>query len=101
MDIVLVYIHVKPEFIDAFIEVSLENARNSILEPGITRFDLIQEQDDPTRFILIEAYRNPEAASDHKGTDHYARWRDQVGKMMLEPRNGIRYTNLNSDEFWV
>ena len=91
MYIVLVHVHVKPEFLDAFTQASLENARNSILEPGTTRFDLIKEQGDPTRFILIEVYRSPENSAAHKGTGHYARWRDQVSEMMVEPRIGIRY----------
>jgi (4S)-4-hydroxy-5-phosphonooxypentane-2,3-dione isomerase len=99
--IVLVHVHVKPDFIEAFAQASLENARNSLFEPGITRFDLIQEQEDLTRFILVEVYKSPEDAAAHKVTDHYARWRDQVSAMMLEPRKGIKYNNLNSDEYWV
>jgi (4S)-4-hydroxy-5-phosphonooxypentane-2,3-dione isomerase len=101
MYIVLVHIHIKPEFVSAFIQASLDNANNSILEPGITRFDLIQEQDDPTRFILIEAYRTLEDSAAHKDTAHYARWRDQVSEILMEPRKGVRYINLNSDEYWA
>ena len=101
MYIVLVHVHVKHEFLEAFTQASLENARNSILEPGIKRFDLLQEQEDPARFLLIEVYKTPEDAIAHKGTDHYVRWRDQVNEMMLEPRKGIKYINLNPDEYWA
>jgi quinol monooxygenase YgiN len=93
MHIVLVHIHVNPESVDAFRDASIENARNSIQEPGIARFDLIQEAEDPTRFVLVEVYRTPEDAAKHKETAHYARWRDTVAGMMAEPRRGVRYTN--------
>jgi quinol monooxygenase YgiN len=94
MYIVLVHIHVKPEFLVAFREASIENARNSILEPGISRFDVIQEVEDLTRFILVEVYQTPEDNARHKETSHYARWRDTVSEMMAEPRNGIKYSNV-------
>lgn len=94
MQIVLVHVHVKPEYLDAFREATLENCRNSIQEPGIARFDFIQQQDDPTRFILIEVYRDEQAPAKHKETAHYTRWRDTVAEMMAEPRQGIKYTNL-------
>ena len=94
MNIVLVHVRVKPEFVEAFKEASLDNCRNSIQEAGIARFDLIQQQDDPTRFILVEAYRDEQAPAKHKETAHYARWRDTVAEMMAEPRQGIKYTNL-------
>jgi quinol monooxygenase YgiN len=94
MQIVLVYVHVKPEFVEAFGEASLDNARNSVQEPGIARFDVIQQSDDPTRFILVEVYGDSEAALRHKETAHYARWRDAVAGMMAEPRQGVKYQNL-------
>ena len=94
MYIVLVHIHVKPEFLDAFREASIENARNSILEPGISRFDVIQEVENPARFILVEVYRTLEDSARHKETAHYARWRDTVADMMVEPRKGIKYSNV-------
>jgi autoinducer 2-degrading protein len=94
MYIVLVHTHVKPEFLDAFREASIDNARNSILEPGISRFDVIQEVEDLTRFILVEVYRTPEDSARHKETAHYARWRDTVADMMVEPRKGIKYSNV-------
>ena len=94
MYIVLVHTHIKPEFLDAFRAASVENARNSILEPGISRFDVIQEVEDLTRFILVEVYRTPEDNAKHKETAHYARWRDTVAEMMAEPRKGIKYSNV-------
>ena len=80
MLIVHVHVQVKPEFVAAFKEATIENARNSIKEPGIARFDVVQQQDDPARFVLVEVYRTPEAALDHKETDHYVRWRDAVAR---------------------
>lgn len=94
MHIVLVHVHVTPDSIHAFREASLENARNSVQEPGIARFDVIQSQDDPTRFILVEVYHSLEAAQQHKETTHYKIWRDAVADMMAEPREGKRYTNI-------
>ena len=98
MLIVNVYVHVKPEFVQAFKEASLENARNSVQEPGIARFDVIQEQDDPTRFILVEVYRTADDPVRHKETAHYARWRDTVAEMMAEPRQGVKFTNIFPDD---
>ena len=101
MNIVLVHVHVRPEFTEAFKQVSIENASNSVKEPGIARFDVIQQTDDPTKFILVEVYKTAEAQSAHKETDHYARWRDSVADMMAEPRLGIKYTNVfPSDASW-
>jgi (4S)-4-hydroxy-5-phosphonooxypentane-2,3-dione isomerase len=94
MLIVLVHVRVKPESVEPFREATLENARNSIREPGIARFDVIQQQDDPTRFVLVEAYRTPNDAVLHKDTAHYARWRDTVAEMMAEPRVGVKYANV-------
>lgn len=94
MLIVHVFVHVKPECIEAFREASLDNARNSVLEPGIARFDVIQQADDPSRFVLVEVYRAAEAPAAHKETAHYARWRDAVAEMMAEPRYSIKYSNV-------
>ena len=94
MNIVLVHVHVKPEFVEAFKQASIENASNSIKEEGIARFDVIQQNDDPTRFILVEVYKTTEASAAHKETAHYAKWRDTVAEMMAEPRQGIKYTNI-------
>lgn len=98
MIIVHVFIHVKQDFIEAFKTASVANARNSVQEPGIARFDVIQQDDDPTRFVFVEAYRFPEATVLHKDTDHYRTWRDTVESMMAEPRFSIRYTNVFPDD---
>ncbi|HYO81795.1 MAG TPA: antibiotic biosynthesis monooxygenase [Bryobacteraceae bacterium] len=98
MLIVHVHVHIKPEFVDQFREASIENARNSVSEPGIARFDVLQGTDDPTRFILVEIYRNAEAPARHKETAHYAVWRDAVAPMMAEPRSSIKYSNAFPDE---
>jgi quinol monooxygenase YgiN len=94
MLIVHVLVHVKPDQVDAFRAASIENARNSVLEPGVARFDVIQQQDDPTRFVLVEVYRTPEAPAQHKETAHYREWRDAVAQMMAEPRTSVKYTNV-------
>lgn len=94
MNIVLVHVHVKPEFVEAFKQASIENASNSVKEDGIARFDIIQQNEDPTRFILVEVYKTAEASAAHKETAHYAKWRDTVAEMMAEPRQGIKYTNI-------
>jgi autoinducer 2-degrading protein len=94
MLIVQVHVHVKPEFLDEFTRATMENARNSVQEHGIARFDVIQQIDDPTRFILVEVYRTAEDPARHKETRHYARWRDTVADMMLEPRSSVKYTNV-------
>ena len=98
MLIVHVHIHVKPECIEDFKIACIENASCSIQEPGIARFDFIQQVDDPNRFMLIEVYRTPEDALKHKETAHYAAWRDTVADMMAEPRQGIKFSNILPDE---
>jgi autoinducer 2-degrading protein len=101
MHIVLVYIHVKPESLEEFIDASQDNARNSIQEPGIARFDFLQNHDDPNRFILVEVYHTPEDAKKHKETAHYLRWRERVADMMAEPRLGVPHRNLfPADDGW-
>ena len=90
MLIVHVYVHVKPEYVDAFRDASIENAKNSIREPGVFRFDLVQEDDDPTRFMLVEVYRDEEAPAKHKQTAHYLKWRDTVNEMMAERRRSVK-----------
>jgi len=101
MLIVHVHVRVKPEFIEAFREASLENARHSVQEPGIARFDVVQQADDPSRFLLVEVYRSPEASAHHKETAHYATWRDAVAPMMAEPRASVKYSNVfPADEGW-
>jgi autoinducer 2-degrading protein len=96
--VVHVHVHVKPESIAAFREATLANARASVQEPGIARFDVVQLQDDPTRFLLVEVYRNADAPARHKETAHYATWRDAVAPMMAETRTSIKYTNVFPDD---
>ena len=91
MLIVHVFVHVKADSVDAFIAATLENARNSIQEPGIMRFDVVQQDDDKTQFLLIEIYRDAEAPARHKETAHYATWRDTVASMMAEDRWSVKY----------
>jgi (4S)-4-hydroxy-5-phosphonooxypentane-2,3-dione isomerase len=94
MLIVQVFVHVNAEHVDAFKAATLDNATHSVLEPGIARFDVLQQQDDPTRFTLIEAYRSADAPAAHKATAHYARWRDTVEPMMASPRTNVKYTDV-------
>jgi quinol monooxygenase YgiN len=93
MHIVHVHVRVKPEFVDAFLQASLENARNSIQEPGIARFDVLQDTTDPSRFVLMEAYCSPDAPAAHRETAHYLKWRDTVEDMMSQPRERTVYKN--------
>ena len=93
MFIVHVFVRVKPNCADAFIQATKENATNSLNEPGIARFDVVRQQDDPTRFVLVEVYRTPQDPALHKETAHYAKWRDTVADMMAEPRSAIKYAN--------
>jgi autoinducer 2-degrading protein len=94
MFIVHVNVTVKPDFVGAFREASLANARESLKEPGVARFDVIQELERSERFVLVEVYRTPEDAARHKETAHYQKWRDAVAKMMAEPRTSVKYQNL-------
>ena len=91
MLIVHVHVRVKAEYSEAFASASVENARQSVLEPGIARFDVIRQASDPTRFVLVEVYRTAEAPAAHKETAHYAVWRDAVAPMMAEPRQSEKY----------
>ena len=92
MLVVHVHVHVKPECVEAFREATIENARQSAQEPGIARFDVVQKQDDPSRFVLVEVYRFIDAPAKHKETAHYAKWRD-----MAEPRTSAKYGEV----FWT
>ncbi|MDY6877053.1 MAG: antibiotic biosynthesis monooxygenase [Chloroflexota bacterium] len=98
MFIVHVQVQVKPEFVQAFKEATLENGRNSVQESGVARFDVIQQLDDPTRFVLVEVYRTPEDPARHKETAHYQTWRETVAEMMAEPRSSVKYANVFPDE---
>ncbi len=101
MFIVLVHVRVKQDDVEAFRAATIANASASRREPGVARFDVIQQQDDQTRFVLVEAYRSPEAAAAHKETAHYATWRDAVAPMMADARQGVKYTNVSpADAGW-
>jgi len=101
MLVVHVFIHVRPESVEAFRQASVENARHSVQEPGVARFDVLQQSDDPTRFILMEAYRSAADAANHKETAHYATWRDTVADMMAEPRTSVKFHGVfPSDDQW-
>ncbi len=92
--VIQVQVHVKPETVDAFREATVKNARESLKEPGVARFDVLQDSEDPTRFVLVEVYRTAEDPAAHKQTAHYQAWRDAVAEMMAEPRSSRRYLAL-------
>lgn len=94
MIIVHVHVHVKPDSVAAFEAATLENARNSIREPGVVRFDVARQEDDPTRFVLVEIYRTADDPTRHKATAHYLAWRDAVEPMMVESRRSVRYHEI-------
>jgi quinol monooxygenase YgiN len=96
--VVHVHVHVKPDHVEAFREASLANARESVKEPGMARFDVIQDTEDPTRFVLVEVFRTPQAPAAHKATAHYLKWRDTVEPMMAEPRSSRKYVNRFPDD---
>ncbi len=101
MYIVLVYAHVKSEYLDGFRKACIENASSSIKEPGIARFDVLQQEDDPTRFILVEVYRTQDDPPRHRETTHYKKWKESVELMMAEPRAKSVYTNIfPNDQVW-
>lgn len=94
MLIVHVHVHVKPESVESFRAATLENARNSVREAGVVRFDVVQQEDDPTRFVLVEIYRTADDPARHKATAHYAAWRDAVESLMAEPRRSVKFHAL-------
>ena len=94
MLVVHVHVQVKPEHVEAFKTATLANAGSSLREPGIARFDVMQQADDPTRFVLVEAYRDANAPAAHKETAHYATWRDTVAPMMAAPRTSVKFANV-------
>ncbi len=98
MLVVHVHVRVKPEFVEEFKKATLANARESIKEKGIAQFDVAQQQDDPTRFVLVEAYRDAAAPAAHKETRHYQTWRDAVVNMMAEPRSSVKFANVFPDD---
>jgi len=98
MLVVHVHVQVKAEQVEAFEAATVENASKSVQEPGIARFDVIQQQDDPTRFVLVEVYRTADDPAKHKETTHYQKWRDAVADMMAQPRTSVKYANVFPDE---
>jgi quinol monooxygenase YgiN len=98
MLVIHVQVRVKPDCVDPFQQASLANARQSIQEPGVARFDVVQQQTDPTCFVLVEVYRNAEAQAAHRETRHYQIWRDTVESMMAEPRSSVKFTNVFPDD---
>jgi (4S)-4-hydroxy-5-phosphonooxypentane-2,3-dione isomerase len=101
MIILLVQVQVKPGSVAAFEAATEDNASNSRLEPGVLRFDVLRQQDDATRYVLVEVYRDQHAVATHKTTAHYLRWRDAVADLMAAPRVGVTYTNVSpGDSSW-
>ena len=101
MFVVHVHVQVKPECVEAFKTATLANARASVQEPGVARFDVVQQADDPTRFVLVEVYRDTAANAAHKETKHYPVWRDAVAPMMAAPRTSVKFNNVfPGDEDW-
>ena len=101
MQIVHVHVQVKPELIEAFRQATVENARNSVRESGIARFDVMQDASNPAHFVLVEVYRNSEAPVQHKATAHYKEWRDAVAGMMAAPRTSAQFRGVfPGDEDW-
>jgi len=98
MLVVHVHVHVKPEHVEAFKRATFANARESLKQPGVARFDVVQQQDDPSRFVLVEVYRDAAAAAAHKETKHYPVWRDAVAPMMAEPRFSVKFSNVFPDD---
>jgi (4S)-4-hydroxy-5-phosphonooxypentane-2,3-dione isomerase len=96
--VVHVHCHVKADHLSAFREATLANARASLGEPGVARFDVLEDREDPTRFVLVEVYRNAQAPAAHKETAHYQTWRDTVAPMMAEPRSSRKYRNAFPDD---
>ena len=94
MLVVHVHVRVKPESIEPFKQATVENARQSLKEPGVARFDVLQDHSDPARFVLTEVYRTAEAPAAHKETRHYQAWRDSVTAMMAEARTSVKFTNI-------
>lgn len=98
MLVVHVHVRVQPEHVEAFKAATLANARASVREPGIARFDVVQQSTDATRFVLVEVYRDVAATAAHKETAHYATWRDAVAPMMAEPRRSVKFANVFPDD---
>ena len=98
LQIAVVSVHVRPDRVDAFREATMANARESCREPGVARFDVVQDREDPTRFLMIEVFRHADAPAAHRETAHYKLWRDTVADMMAEPRSAKKYVNVSPDD---
>jgi (4S)-4-hydroxy-5-phosphonooxypentane-2,3-dione isomerase len=98
MHIVLVHIHVRPDAIEPFLQATIDNARHSLQEPGVARFDVLQSVEDPARITLVEVYRHPDDVARHKETEHYARWTGAVAGWLAEPRTRSVYRNVVPDD---
>ena len=98
MLVVHVHVYVNPDAVEEFKTATAVNARNSVQEPGIARFDVVQDNDDPTHFVLVEVYRSLAATVAHKETAHYATWRDTVAPMMAKPRTSVKFTNIYPED---
>ncbi|MBN2358872.1 MAG: antibiotic biosynthesis monooxygenase [Deltaproteobacteria bacterium] len=98
MLVVHVHVHVRPDCIDRFRQATVANATASVQEPGVARFDVVQQQDDPTRFVLVEVYRTADAPARHKETPHYQAWREAVEPLQAEPRHSVKYSNVFPDD---
>jgi autoinducer 2-degrading protein len=99
MFVVHVYIQVKPQFVEEFKKLCTENAQNSIKEPGIKRFDVLQQSDDPARFVLVEAYLDESGVAQHKQTAHYNKWRSEAEKIIVGERTRMRYTPIWPEKY--
>jgi autoinducer 2-degrading protein len=98
LHIALVHVHVRPDRVEDFRQASFLNASESRREPGVVRFDVLQETEDASRFVLVEVFRSPAAAAAHRETPHYQRWRDTVNELMAEPRTNRKYVNASPDD---
>jgi (4S)-4-hydroxy-5-phosphonooxypentane-2,3-dione isomerase len=98
MIVTCVYVYVKPEMLSRFITLTTENHNETVKEPGNLRFDMIQQADDPCRFMLYEAFESEAAAAEHKRTEHYLKWREGVNEMMAEPRKGVKYNIIQPND---
>jgi autoinducer 2-degrading protein len=98
LHIAIVQAQVRPDCVDEFRAATEVNARESRREAGVIRFDVIQELEDPTRFVLIEVFRDPAAANSHRETAHYQHWRDTVAPLMAEPRTNKKYVNVSPED---
>src|SRR3954469_21055272 len=98
MLVVHIHVHVKPEHVEAFMAATRKNSEESLREPGVARFDVVQQADDRTRFVFVEAYKTPDAPAQHKQTPHYAAWRDAVEPMLQSPRTSVKFDSVAPDE---